>query len=1643
MNIPRKPTEFAFFFSLHIIVSKYFMWFTYIIMENKSSSLASKIMSILFIAMGVFFGIYAFFANASTWTLPLGSGWNNITSYIDSTFWSNNPTDDDIITALYGTGDEGSVYTDNRSDYGSGDCLNPWMTVVRTWVIPTTITANTIYVLNGWTYTISAPIEMAECSAITATGDVTIEKNGVFDVISMSWIHYSIINDIKIDGNYFNGDGISIFSGDSNTIHSINIAENKDFWIQIKNTHHLKINKANIFDWLSNGIQITDTDKNIFEIFTIYDNGGKGINMEWSDYNTFDTLYTHGNTDSNLHVEYAQYNTFTDVVATWSVNYGIRIISGSDYNTFSGVTVSDNGKSGMQIRNSDFITWTNIFTNNNGNVWVNLYNSNNDHLENISVYNSTFWITLESSSGNNILNTITSFNQYEWISIVNSSYYNVFSWILSYQNIWWGMLISTSSYNELHDLEAYDNNFGLSISDSNSNALDTIRLYSNTGNNIDIKNSNTNIFTNAISSGSKSGVWVSLLYSSGNTFDWFQVFNNNLDWIYMDSSDYNDIKNTDIYNNDNGIYITWGNNNTIKWSHIYDNDNWWIYIWTSLYNILDDNNIHNNKVGINTYNTTSDTITNNKVYSNISWLYFNSSTWSIIDNNYIYTNQYGIYLTWWTNNIFKDLQIHDNIWCFSIYNTSGAILDTIDIHDILWDSDGIFMENTRYSTIKNSHIITTWEQRGISINGWESNMITWTFLSWIDVWIILNSSNNNTIWYSSHRNAIGNAAINMINTTWNVIEYFSWNGTNIQESHWSGLFLYTTYDTYTQANNYIALDTYQSIATLAGNTAIWATFINQFDQLILFSPSYSILISWSNSFTIYGNTWDGKIYPPTSIPSWSKQAVAQETWATNIATFLDTIEIISGNTYLTMNWGTGTITYHVPGVTVGQYLKIFKSNDGSTWTNNMEQSGCIVDNTLICEFDFVGDVKLFAFWVPTNLSFTGYTLDWALIQSGWYYNTGVYITFTGNYISGAILDGNPYANGTHITTNGTHTFIVTDEGNNSTGITFTIDTTVPTVTVITPISGAILYTGVNVYFEWTGDDNTNISGYTLYIDWPVSHTIPLTTTGYTLTSMLNNWLHTWYVVATDIAGNTWSSIPRSFTIKAPFSGQIVLTWPNTKYISTQRFTKDYANISMQANDPVDYTISGQHVVGSPLTWSFIWSVIYSATLTWANGRKDIFVNMTNNSWENISGTFTVYLDTVASTPTLISPTSGSTITSSTFTLSRDAWADAVWLSGYQYFISPTDTFWTILASWSTTSNSANINSSTLWWAWTYYRYVTFIDRLGNTSSSVIRNFVYSWVTDTTPDDFHFSDIDDADLNEVYISNTVTITGMAPGVQVLASINKWMLYISWNAVGTTWYVQNWWTVKIELISSDEYDEEVSSTLTIGNEDDTFTVTTKEWSDNDNYDNIDTDLSNSEKLMIIAIFETLRDLYNGDKEEEFFNTIMLMLDEKMDEYDTSDDEYIALKYLYDLIEQYYDDGEFWDDTLDLAKWVINGTYTAPNGKKYKIAYDSSTKRFTSTNFVVPKYFPTLDTLKYIIDINNPAGSQYVNAKPILARWKNANIDGTRQTSPYTAPNKKVFYFFKDITERYSSYTFTSERYFNSLNDVKEFIYNSNKK
>ena len=99
-------------------------------------------------------------------------------------------------------------------------------------------------------------------------------------------------------------------------------------------------------------------------------------------------------------------------------------------------------------------------------------------------------------------------------------------------------------------------------------------------------------------------------------------------------------------------------------------------------------------------------------------------------------------------------------------------------------------------------------------------------------------------------------------------------------------------------------------------------------------------------------------------------------------------------------------------------------------------------------------------------------------------------------------------------------------------------------------------------------------------------------------------------------------------------------------------------------------------------------------------------------------------------------------------------------------------------------------------------------------------------------------------------------------------------------------------------------------------------------------------------------------------------MVMLQSKIDDLGTSTankNTRYALQYMYDLVDNYR--GNIGTDVTTIPD-IVNGIYTAPNGKKYTITYDSTMKQFTSPNFLTPKYFATRDSFKYVIDINNPA-------------------------------------------------------------------------
>jgi len=1064
---------------------------------------------------------------------------------------------------------------------------------------------------------------------------------------------------------------------------------------------------------------------------------------------------------------------------------------------------------------------------------------------------------------------------------------------------------------------------------------------------------------------------------------------NNPVWLYIEEWGYITTNNIDMYNN----YWDWAMFAELSCDHCsfnnmqVHNNSVWLWIWWWSYTIL--NNIQS--------------------YNNQSiWISISSSVHTVFHNVASYNNQYGLYQYAGSD--------------ITYYDTNKFFNNTIQIY---WT-------------------LTTWLSTTYQDlwRGWWILTTTWIY-SWDIVANPVNTLGNYLLVWTGTASSLKWIRSSYLTTTTHAISYGSGIATQIQPVLYSGTTL-TTWGSF---------DTTKFIWSDSSKVTWDILWLHPYSSTTGIILTWTSINGWITTYSLFGDITTFRYNQPIN----TSTGIMLTTWYNTIITQLSSalgrfslhfqketiVDMLSPTfTWTTLSW-TSVVSgaYYTTGVTI-----TFNDTNisGATLNGAPYSSGTLIasDGTYIFFVqDLAGNFTGVSFTIDsTKPTFTWTTLVWTSVVSGAYYTTGVTITFNDTNISGATLNGTPYSSGTLIASDGTYIFFVQDLAGNFTGVSFTIDSTKPTFTWPTLV-WTFNYTGGNdIAFLRSGTD-VHMSWYTLYFTGTQSNTIYTTATWSTQT--LLNGTYTRYIVATDRAGNTWVSSILPFMITTPLSGTVSITGTNIIYNVSTAYTKDYVSLYLQPNQPCNYTITWDIALGT-MTWFTSWWIIISPYLTWSNWTKNIYFSFSNGG-ETITRTISVYLDTIAPVPTLVSPTSWTTLTGWFNLLWSPVWADAVGLSWYQYFVSTTWTFATFIKTWFTTTTWIAITAWEFGTTWTFYRYVQSLDKLNNSWASAIWSFSYSGVNDTTPDTFYFNRVTNARIERIYASNTLTISWLTADIPVLASIDIWALYISWVMVGTTWYIQNGWTVKIEMTSSDEYDDDVISTLTIGGVSATFRITTMEEDEDTtdtDYEDIDTNLSSSEKLIIIAIFETLRDLYAGDKEKEFFNTLMVMLENQMDTFDENDEEYDGLKYLYDIANQYYDEWDFDDSTVDDTSWIVNGIYTAPNGKKYTITYDSSKQWFTSTNFVVPKYFPTLDTLKYIIDINNPAGSQYANAKTILARWKSASIDGTWQTSPYTAPNKKVFYFFKDINERYSSYTFTTERYFDSLDDVKEFIYNSNK-
>ncbi len=516
---------------------------------------------------------------------------------------------------------------------------------------------------------------------------------------------------------------------------------------------------------------------------------------------------------------------------------------------------------------------------------------------------------------------------------------------------------------------------------------------------------------------------------------------------------------------------------------------------------------------------------------------------------------------------------------------------------------------------------------------------------------------------------------------------------------------------------------------------------------------------------------------------------------------------------------------------------------------------------------------------------------------------------------------------------------------------------------------------------------------------------------------------------------------------------------------------------------------GWSIINNTLNSLSLWPII-NGTYTW----YIIATDYGNNTWQTATWTFTISGNILW--PTLISPISWANINIWELNL---LWNQLYSVnSGYTRQISSNNTFSNIVASGSTNSTWVTIVHHPDFMTWTFYWRVIDKKTAWVSEHRTLNIIDLMSGVDTKVEQFNFNTITGAALSQVYSSNTWIITWLTNNVSVLARLenNVWALFVNNIMVWTQYLVKNNDQIRIELISSNNYNTWVSAKLIVGTGNSLmsgkFEVYTSTWV----WINTWTwNIPYALRIQAILFVDSIAEMYkhNPQKFAQFLTTFKAILKDRSDLLANSILQTTNPQEKAFLIMQ--------KDSIDYLMFVVNEyinnidysqstTYIAPNGKKYLVRFDDNRFAYTSPNFIYPKYFPTRELFKRHIDINNPwnyydgiSGDTITapNGKKYTIHTENGkwtshnmlhkkyfdtrdqiiehivinnpsstwdhNIDTSFTPIVFVAPNEKSYTIFKTAStgnnpNKYSSFMFVTPKYFSSLESAKNHINSNNK-
>ena len=528
------------------------------------------------------------------------------------------------------------------------------------------------------------------------------------------YLSYSANNTLTNNTASNNSDyGISLSSSTNNTLTN-NTASGNRLGIFLYSNSASNTLTNNMASSNRCGISLSSSASNTLTNNTASDNIC-GISLSSSDNNTL-TNNTANNGDVGIYLDSSASNTLTNNTASDN-NYGIDL-SSSASNTLTGNMMSQN-EYNLRVQSSVLTYYLNdidtsnlvnskpvyyltnssdaVVPSNAGVVYainctnvsmqdinitneyygVLFYETDNSTIENATISECNYGISLSSSASNTLTNNTASNNSYYGIYL-DSSASNTLTGNTASNNSYHGIyLYSNSASNTLTNNTASNNSDrGIYLYSSASNTLTNNTASNNSYYGIYLFNSASNTLTNNTAS-NNSYYGISLnSNSASNTLTGNTASNNSERGIYLSSSASNTLTNNTASNNSNyGIYLESSASNTLTGNTASNNSYYGIYLSSSDSNTLTNNTANNGNIGIYLYSSASNTLTNNTASNNSNFgIYLSSSASNTLTNNQVDNNTpYDLRVYSSANNLINPLILGDDLAELTFTSDSSTV----------------------------------------------------------------------------------------------------------------------------------------------------------------------------------------------------------------------------------------------------------------------------------------------------------------------------------------------------------------------------------------------------------------------------------------------------------------------------------------------------------------------------------------------------------------------------------------------------------------------------------------------------------------------------------------------------------------------------------------------------------------------------------------------------------------------------------------------------------------------------------------------------------------------------------------------------------------------------------------------------------